>query len=157
MKAKEDNLTRKIIYITIVCSFLGIGLAYVIANPITFYICSHLYTWDGRDVCLGSSEQYVAQGIFFFSIIILFYSILLLFLHKKIFNSWFSFSIFYVTVAMILILISNSYYNAGSWGLSFGNGTNFVSLFTASLFFVISFFLILWKWRQTRENDTAKA
>lgn len=157
MKAKEDQLTRKIIYITIICSFLGIGLAYVIANPLTFHVCSNLYSWDGLDTCLGYSEQYVAQGIFLFSVISLFYSILLLFLHKKIFNFWLSFSVFYIIFAMILILKSNSHYSGGGLGLSFGNETNFLSLFTAALFFVISLLLIIWKWWQTRKNDTVKA
>lgn len=157
MKAKEDQLTRKIIHVTIICSFLGIGLAYVIANPLTFYICSELYSWDGLDTCLGYSEQYVAQGIFLFSVISLFYSILLLFLHKKIFNSWLSFSVVYIIFAMILILKSNSHYSGGGLGLSFGNETNFLSLFAAALFFVISSLLIIWKWLQTRKNDAIEA
>lgn len=126
------------IYWTLILSFIAALISLVLALPENFGLCAK------NDInCLHSyidSFNEIIQITFIFSIPIIILSFILLFHKERIFFIWSKFTIIFLPIVIILIMITPS--NSGSIS-PFEREP--VTLFLAIVFFVVSIFIIATK------------
>ena len=153
MKAKENIETKKLILKIIILSIFGIGLALVFANPNYFKICSQSYEWGGVVGCLDDYTEGASQSFLSFSLMSIFFSTILLFLHESVFRSWFKFARIYIPLALIFIFLSALSPGGGSWGVSNNFDGEAATWFFSGLFLLISLILIFYKSRKLKKSS----
>lgn len=138
--AKDSTRAKKLIKKTIYLSLIMTLFAFIYANPISFRICEENYAY-GMDSCLGYGNESAAPFFFLYPIVMIFISLISLFLHEQILYAWLRFSVVYVPLAILFILNTTKSYEWGSWLFSFDE-TALIGVFTLGLYSLISLILI---------------
>ncbi|MFC1608810.1 hypothetical protein ACFL2R_03050 [Patescibacteria group bacterium] len=129
---------RKIVRNMIITCVVLIGMSVVLASPEVFGLCP-----KGDLSCVrGFIHKFdeVIQTVFYFAFAIGIVSLGLYFTGQKSFNIWKKFSMIYLPVALILVLMSPSV------NMQFiGVDRELVTLWLAGIFFVISLIIIFTK------------
>ena len=123
--------------IPVVFVMFGIGLRYVA-----------IWCIYGINSCFAANFFHKIFGeviiqLYFFSIIILFPTIVLCFVKRLIFNSWLRFAAWWLPLSIILIAITPE--TSNSWMPLYFVSKDTVTVLMASIFTIISLILIAWK------------
>jgi len=109
-----------------------------------------------RDVCIEYylcevlTGESVGMPVFFFSVLVLIFSLILRWFPDTLFHSWWRFTKYYLIIAAILIFIM-PVTDASIMGID----KELMSWFTASVYFTISVILIILKWLKDRKATRA--
>ncbi len=122
-----------------------ISLATLVAVFLTFFFLCYF----NEDLCSQNTHETLALYMLAFSFSAAFSLSILYFLHEEVFRSWFRFAKWYISLATIAVILSNG--SHGGWGIGNIFAPEFVIMWSAGLFFVISLVFIMiksWKLRK---------
>jgi len=141
-------MKNKILIYILGGSFVVFVLSVIFSEPLRFGVCRNIYTWipqnDGVEVTGCSDDTGIAQAPGMFSFIVFLLSLILLFLHKEIFQSWKIFTYWWLPISFLFILGAPSS-GGGSIGIGGSIDREIVTWWFAGLFLVISLILIIYK------------
>ena len=161
---------RRKILIIFGISILALFVGYIFTEPIKFGICrseytyqtnykrieqkdinlypkdliksdkSDFYTFDIARGCLDSTDESLGQPLGYFSIVMIFLSIISLFVQEQKFYSWLRFSKYYLPIAAGVIFLSPTIDSS-----ILGFDKEFMTWLLAGIFFITSLCIIIFK------------
>lgn len=138
---------RKLI---LIISVVGALVGHVLSNPLAFGICQRKYLFNNIQGCLDSTISGIGEPLLIFSILLVIFFSIFLFLKKNIFNSWLRFAAWWVPLSIILIAITPE--TSNSWMPLYFIGKNTVTIIMAGFFAFVSLLLITLKSFQARNK-----
>ncbi len=144
------NHKQKLLIILLLSCVLFL-LALVLLNPLSFGICKSTYTWDptGNGTseigCLDNDST--GQALAMFSVLLILFSIILLFRPEQIFQSWKKFAMWWLPLSAFLVFVMPSTGGSGGFGGGGLGGPDreIMTWFTAGVFFLVSLAIIVRK------------
>jgi hypothetical protein len=120
---------QKVLIASISFFAVGIGLGFLFEAYDNFW-----FYWENTEA--------VVEIIGLFSLVTFLSSAILYFLREEVFLSWFKFAKYYLPIALFLIL---GFSSDGGGSFSMGNDMEGMVFFSASIYFLISLILIIYK------------
>ena len=93
--------------------------------------------------CMGGNDMPIARSSFHFLVAASLISLFLFLVNDNIFKKWLIFSLVWLVLSFILILVTPEY--SGGWGPNFNPDRETVSIWMGVLFVIISLVLIIWQ------------
>lgn len=134
-----EILTKKrLLYFTVIGFFFAVLLGYTSENLCNSYTCE-------------TAIDAVAVPLGFFTLSLIPISLLLFFLREEVFRAWWRFARWYLSVAILIVIVS------GGGGVASGLGSlwdqELAVWWTAGLFLIISLTLIIYKSLKLRSQQ----
>ena len=131
--------SKKIFYFSIFVSVLGL----LLINIYEIGLCT-------TGFCDDFIEDAVGIFLFYYGVILLIFSAVLIFLKKEIFTTWWKFTRIYIPISATLTILSGSGRGGGYIGLT--SDYESTIWFTAGLFLAVSLILIIYKFIKLRKK-----
>lgn len=114
-----------------------------LASLVAVFLGFLLLCYFNENSCSQNTHETLALYMLEFSFFIALSLSLLYLLREEIFRSWLRFTKWYLPPATIAVIISSG--SHGGWGIGNIFAPEFVTMWSAGLFFIISLFLIAYK------------
>ena len=117
----------------LVYSLVGFLISYIASNPVEFGFCQQRYTFGDYVGCFDKLPESVAVIFFFFSLLVLPFSLITYRMKEEVFQRWIRFAIWYIP----LLIIGYFIYPQGG-GLMASSFDAFVFILFVSIFVITS-------------------
>lgn len=125
---------KKIIWI-LLGSIMGFIIAVVLTSPSSLGLCS-----AGNKFCFDPYDEIIGQPLGILSVCLFFISMILLFLREQVFHAWSKFSVIFLPIAIVLIVIAPTIN-----GTLIGFDKESAALWLAIIFLIVSLLIIVLK------------
>ncbi len=120
---------------------------------VAVFLASFFLCYLNEDLCAQNTHETLALYMLAFSFSASFTLFVLYFLREEVFRTWLLFAKWYIPFATIAVVLSNG--SHGGWGIGNIFAAEFVVMWSAGLFFLISLFLVAIKSWKLRKTPTA--
>lgn len=137
--------------IPLICSILASVAGFILMNPMLFNICMDTYIFNGQLGCLDDSSDSIGYPLFIFSLFTASVSLFIIFVKEKVFYFWTKFSIFWISLSLLLLAFIDD--RGGALGPNlYDISRSTAAFFAGGLFALISFGIIIWTYLKSRKN-----
>ncbi len=138
--------------IPLICSILASVAGLILMNPMLFNICMDTYIFNGQLGCLDDSSDSIGYPLFIFSLFTASVSLFIIFVKEKVFYFWAKFSIFWISLSLLLLALIDD--RGGALGPNlYDISRSTAAFFMGGLFVVISLGIIVWKTIALRKKN----